>query len=78
LFLGLRGSPEEIAWAAKEFKVFYQANQPKHGSDSEHYLVDHTAGIFVFDPQGKLRLYVGANGRSVERMVEDVRRLLDS
>lgn len=77
-FIGLRGTPEEIARTAKEFKVYYKANKPERGADSRHYLVDHTAAIFVLDPRGKPRLYVSANGRSVDRMVEDVKRLLDS
>jgi len=77
-FIGLRGSPEETARTAKEFKVYYRANKSEHGADSKHYLVDHTAGIFVLDPRGKPRLYVSASGRSVDRLVEDVRRLLDS
>jgi len=77
-FIGLRGTPEEIARTAKEFKVYYEANKPEQGADARHYLVDHTAGIFVLDPRGKPRLYVSANGRSVDRLVEDVRRLLNS
>lgn len=77
-FIGLRGSAEETARTAKEFKVYYRANKPEQGADSKHYLVDHTAAIFVLDPRGKPRLYVSANGRSVDRLVEDVRRLLDS
>jgi len=75
-FIGLRGTPEEIARTAKEFKVYYRANKPD--ADSKHYLVDHTAAIFVLDPRGKPRLYASANGRSVDRLVEDVKRLLDS
>ncbi|MGH8680951.1 MAG: SCO family protein, partial [Burkholderiales bacterium] len=63
---------------AKEFKVFYRANKPEQAADSRHYLVDHTAGIFVLDPRGKPRLYVSANGRSVKRLAEDVKRLLDA
>ncbi len=77
-FIGLRGTPEETARAAKEFKVYYRANKPEPGAASKHYLVDHTAAIFVLDPRGKPRLYVSANGRTVERMVDDVKRLLDS
>src|SRR3989304_2465240 len=75
-FIGLRGTPEDIARTAKEFKQYYRANKSAQGADGKHYLVDHTAGIFVLDPRGKPRLYVSANGRSVDRLVEDVRRLL--
>jgi cytochrome oxidase Cu insertion factor (SCO1/SenC/PrrC family) len=41
-------------------------------------MVDHTTAIFVFDPQGRVRLFVSQNGRSVDAMVGDVRRLLAS
>ena len=40
---------------AKEFKVIYQ-KQP--GATPGSYTMDHSAGTFVFDPQGRLRLYV--------------------
>lgn len=76
-FLGLRGTPEEVSRTAKEFKVYFQLNKKEVG-DPRHYLVDHTAAIFVLDTSGKPRLYVSANGRSVDRMVEDVKRLLAS
>src|SRR3972149_6147457 len=51
-FIGLRGTPEDIARTAKEFKVYYRANKSAQGADGKHYLVDHTAGIFVLDPRG--------------------------
>lgn len=53
-FLGLTGTPEEIAETAREFKVFYS----KHAeSGASGYLVDHTAGTYVYDPQGRIRLF---------------------
>lgn len=54
-FIGLHGSADDIAATAKEFHVFYQ-KQP--GSTPASYTIDHTAGVFVFDPQGRLRLFV--------------------
>jgi len=83
-FLGLRGSPEETERVAKEFKIYYRANREGAGSDSGHggqhasYMVDHTTGIFILDQQGRVRLYVSANGRSVSAMVHDVTLLLKS
>ena len=53
-FLGLYGDMETTARTAKEFKVFYQ-KQP--GSTPTSYTVDHTAGSYVFDPQGRVRLF---------------------
>ena len=71
-FLGLYADAAHTAVVAKEFKVFY-VKQP--GSTPTTYTVDHTAGSYVFDPAGKLRLYV-KHGDSPERIAEDLRRLL--
>ena len=81
-FLGLRGTPEQITQLAKEFKVYYLAEKPTtdahahHDEKAQQYMVQHTSGIFVFDPDGRLRLYVGAADRSVDDMVNDVKLLL--
>jgi protein SCO1/2 len=71
-FVGLRGDAEAIARTAKEFKILYQ-KQP--GRTPESYTVDHSAGSFVFDPQGRLRLYVG-NGQGADVFAHDIRELL--
>ena len=76
-FLGLRGTPEETARTANEWKIYFQANKPE-GADDGHYLVDHTSAIFVVDTRGAPRLYISQNGRTVERVVEDLQRLLAS
>jgi protein SCO1/2 len=53
-FLGLYGTPAETVAAAKEFRIFYK----KHVEPGDAgYLVDHTAGSYVFDPAGRLRLF---------------------
>jgi protein SCO1 len=71
-FVGLRGDADAIARTAKEFKILYQ-KQP--GKTPESYTVDHSAGTFVFDPQGRLRLYVG-NGQGPDVFAHDIRELL--
>lgn len=71
-FLGLRGDPEAIAGVAKDFKVFYQKVP---GKTPDTYTVDHTAGSYIFDPQGRLRLYV-RHGQSTEKIAADVKQLL--
>lgn len=53
-FLGLTGTPEEITEVAREFKVYYSKHTE---SGASGYLVDHTAGTYVFDPQGRIRLF---------------------
>ena len=71
-FLGLFGDAEATARTAKEFKIFYQ-KQP--GSTPGTYTMDHSAGTFVFDTQGRLRLYV-SYGQGPEVFVHDIRELL--
>jgi protein SCO1/2 len=71
-FIALRGNAEQTAAAAKEFKVFF-AKVP--GKTESSYTVDHTAGSFLFDPQGRVRLFA-RHGSGSEAMIADVRTLL--
>lgn len=70
--IGLRGSPEQLAAAAKEFKVIY-AKVP--GKTAGSYTMDHSAAAFVFDPQGRVRLYV-PYGSDPLKLAADVKTLL--
>lgn len=72
-FVGLRGSLAETEAVAKEFKVFFQKVE---GRDSG-YTIDHTAGAFVFDPQGHVRLFV-RYGLGVDALAADLKQLLSS
>ena len=71
-FLALRGSAEETAQVAKEFKVIYQKVA---GNKPENYTMDHSAGSYIFDGQGRIRLYVGY-GQGSEVFAQDLARLL--
>ncbi|BAO31093.1 SCO family protein [Sulfuritalea hydrogenivorans] len=71
-FLGLYGDAAATAATAGEFKIFYR-KQP--GKTPSAYTVDHTAGSYVFDPRGRLRLYV-RHGETPERVTQDIKRLL--
>ena len=71
-FVALRGSLEQTQAAAKEFKVFF-AKVP--GKSAGSYTMDHTAGSFIFDPQGRVRLFV-RNGGGADAMGHDVKLLL--
>lgn len=71
-FLGLYGDPAATARVAKEFKVFYQKVP---GKTPDNYTVDHTAGSYVFDPQGRLRLLVRPG--NVPNLVADLKTLLN-
>jgi protein SCO1 len=53
-FLGLSGDDKATAEVAKEFKIIYQ-KQP--GKTPGSYTLDHSAGTYIFDPQGRLRVY---------------------
>jgi protein SCO1/2 len=70
-FLGLYGDAAATARAAKEFKVYYQKQPVKDGG----YSVDHTAGIYILDGQGRLRLYAQHNA-GASAMLHDIRILL--
>jgi len=71
-FLALRGNAEETARVAKEFKVIYQKVS---GPRAENYSMDHSAGSYIFDRQGRLRLYVGY-GRGADVFAHDIELLL--
>ncbi|MFG6414862.1 SCO family protein [Roseateles sp. DC23W] len=71
-FVGLRGSVEQTQAVAKEFKVFF-AKVP--GKTPESYTIDHTAASFVFDTEGRVRVY-SRYGAGVEPLAHDIKLLL--
>ncbi|MBI5259561.1 MAG: SCO family protein [Burkholderiales bacterium] len=70
--VGLRGTPEQIREVAREFKVFY-SKAP--GKTENSYTVDHTAGSYVFDAQGRVRLFT-RYGTGAKALADDLRVLL--
>lgn len=72
-FLGLIGDADATARVAKEFKVYYQKVP---GKEPGSYSMDHTAGSYVFDPQGRIRLFV-RHAQGPEPIVHDLKLLLD-
>lgn len=73
-FIGLRGSEADVARTAADFKVFFSRGAP---DASGNYTVDHSTGLFAFDPAGRLRLFIG-NQADPEAIAHDVRILLQS
>jgi protein SCO1/2 len=71
-FVALRGSMEETAAVAKAFKVYY-AKVPGQAPGS--YTMDHTAGAYVFDANGKVRLFT-RYGTGAEALKHDLQILL--
>jgi protein SCO1/2 len=69
-FLGLYGDLPTTVAVARDFKVFY-----KKQGEGPNYTVDHSAGTFVFDPAGRLRLYV-KHGESPTAIASDIKLLL--
>jgi protein SCO1/2 len=72
-FLGLYGDPAATAAVAKEFKIFYQKVD---GKSAGNYTIDHTAGSYAFDPQGRVRLFV-KHGQGAAPIAHDLKLLLD-
>jgi len=70
--VGLRGDAEQTKAAAKEFKVFY-AKVP--GKTPGSYTMDHSAASFVFDPAGRVRLFV-PYGADTKLLTGDLKQLL--
>ena len=71
-FLGLRGDAAATARVAKEFKVLYQKVP---GQTPDTYTMDHSAGLYLFDPQGRLRVFE-SHGQGAEAIAHDLRELL--
>ena len=70
-FVGLTGTADSIRKAAKAFKVFYQ-KKPLPGGD---YTMDHSALIYILDPQGRVRL-MSVDSRPSADIVHDILQLL--
>jgi protein SCO1/2 len=72
-FLGLRpGDAQQLASVTKDFKIYYKKVP---GEQPGTYSMDHTAATYVYDPQGKLRLYERyASGP--EALASDIKQLL--
>lgn len=71
-FLGLYTDPVSLAALAKDFKVVYQKNT---GSSAKNYLIDHSAGTYVYDASGRLRLLI-PYGSGPRDIAHDLRALL--
>jgi protein SCO1/2 len=71
-FLGLRPSLEQLPELTRHFKIFYKKNE---GKTATSYTLDHSAGSYVFDTQGRVRLYVRQN-MSAAAITEDLKILL--
>ena len=71
-FLALRPTPAELAQVAKDFKIYYKKVD---GKTKGSYSIDHSAGSYIYDPQGRIRLY-NRYGSGAEVLASDIRLLL--
>jgi len=71
-FLALRPTPEQLPALAKEFKIYYKKVE---GKTPTSYTMDHSAASYVYDTQGRLRLYT-RYGTGPQALASDLQLLL--
>lgn len=71
-FLALRPTPEQLPQVAKDFKIYYKKVD---GKTKGSYTMDHSAGSYIYDPQGRIRLY-NRYGSGAEVLASDIRLLI--
>ncbi|RYY98876.1 MAG: SCO family protein [Comamonadaceae bacterium] len=72
-FVALRGTPEQTAAVAKDFKLYYKKVE---GKTPGTYTMDHGAASYIYDPQGRLRLY-SRYGSGAQAVADDLKLLLN-
>ena len=70
-FVGLRGTPSQLAALAKRYRVTYSLGKPDAGGD---YEVTHSDAVFVFDRTGRARLLIRPED-PVSAITADLERL---
>jgi protein SCO1/2 len=71
-FIGLYGSADQLRQVTQDFRIIYEK---RPGQTPTSYTIDHSAGTYVFDPQGRIRLYI-RHGEKPEVVAADLRLLL--
>lgn len=71
-FLGLRGDEAELKKISKDYKIYYQKVP---GKEPGSYSMDHSAGLYIYDPQGRIRLFA-RNAQDNAAMAHDLKILL--
>ena len=71
-FLALYTTPEKLVAVAKDYKVYYKKVD---GQTATSYTMDHSAGSYVYDTSGKLRLYT-RYGSGAPALAADIKLLL--
>ena len=71
-FIGLWGSLQETAETMAMYKIFYAKVKGKTETD---YTIDHSAGMYIFDQSGNVRLYVSYGTKAAD-IASDIKKLL--
>lgn len=71
-FIALRPTPEQLVQVARDFKIYYKKAE---GKSATSYTMDHSAGSYTFDTQGRVRLF-NRYGSSAQALADDVKLLL--
>lgn len=71
-FIGLRGSLQETSHALSRYKVYFAKVEGKGKND---YTIDHSAGVYVFDKDGAVRLYVDYGEKPAD-IANDIKQIL--
>jgi len=71
-FVAFVPTADELPDVAKQFKIYYKKQA---GKTSTSYTMDHSAGSYVYDTQGNLRLY-SRYGAGVQVLAQDIQTLL--
>ena len=71
-FVALRPTPEQLPFIAKDFKIYFKRVD---GKTPTSYTVDHSAGSFTFDTQGRVRLF-NRYGMGAQALADDFNLLL--
>jgi len=71
-FLALYTTPDKLAELAKDYKVYYKKVD---GKTPTSYTMDHSAGSYVYDTKGQLRLFT-RYGSGATALAADIKLLL--
>jgi len=71
-FLALRGDEKQTKATADEFKIFYEKVP---GKTADSYTIDHISGVYLFDPQGRVRLFAKQD-LDAGLLTDDIKALL--
>jgi protein SCO1/2 len=71
-YVALVPDASQLAQVAKRFKVYYKKSE---GKTPTSYTMDHTAASFVFDAEGRIRLYT-RYGLGAQALADDLRALI--